>query len=263
MKLDMIYSTFGDCIYSLIDTLPEQHDNVKIIIIHQTNNISFNNITEKFHNRNDIKYIDIKSIGVAKSRNKGIDVSSGDIILFCDDDVIYNKNIYTLITQQYTQNPQTDFITFQYSFLGHTEPAPKFKKIIFSHNYRTILSIGTIEITCRREALLKNKIYFPEDMGAGTKYFLCDEPVFLSNFIKNNLNGISVPKIIGSHPVTCSGDIFNDRNAFISRRICFNRIFGKFLGPILYLVFIFKNIKKFNSVKSFMTSLSIIRFNGN
>ncbi|MDE1489877.1 glycosyltransferase family A protein [Xenorhabdus bovienii] len=260
MKLDMLYSTFGDGIYSLLEKIPDYHPKTNIIIIHQViHEEKYSTIFSQIENRNDITYYRIKSKGVTKSRNLALKKSNGDVILFCDDDITYTKGFQDYILEQYRIYKNIDFITFAYS--KGTKKLNKFSKIKFNHNLKSILSIGTIEISCRRKAVTENNVLFPEDMGAGTKYFLCDEPVFLSKILKNKSKGIYIPYLLCEHPEESSGSIFNNHYAYISRLLCFIRIFGIFLGRILYLIFISKNINKMNSTKDFIQALSVLFLN--
>lgn len=264
MILDMIYSTYGDRILNLINNLPTKSHNVNIIIVHQAATlISKKRILQIIKNRSDITYITTCTTGVTKSRNIGIDNSTGDVLLFCDDDVIYKDNIYNTITRVY-ENKKIAFATFPYSYSDNLNvPAPKFKSTSYNHSYKSILSVGTIEITCKRESLISNNIKFPEDMGAGTELFICDEPVFLSRLIKKNLTGIYIPTLICSHPRLSSGSVFNEKNAFLSRLLCFIKIFGNTSGRIIYLLFIMKNIKLLKTYTDFKNATIIIfnRFN--
>lgn len=264
MILDMIYSTYGDRILNLINNLPTKSHNVNIIIVHQAATlISKKRILQIIKNRSDIIYITTCTTGVTKSRNIGIDNSTGDVLLFCDDDVIYKDNIYNTITRVY-ENKKIAFATFPYSYSDNLNvPAPKFKSTSYNHSYKSILSVGTIEITCKRESLISNNIKFPEDMGAGTELFICDEPVFLSRLIKKNLTGIYIPTLICSHPRLSSGSVFNEKNAFLSRLLCFIKIFGNTSGRIIYLLFIMKNIKLLKTYTDFKNATIIIfnRFN--
>lgn len=262
MKLEMIYSTLDERIYNIKNNLPSPHENIVLLIIHQISNNGKNRInTEDIGNiflRKDIRYIPIFSTGVTKNRNVGIENAIGDILLFCDDDVKYHHDIYDIITSEYNNN-NIDFATFSYSYDDNDKtPAPKFKSYSYRHNYKSILSVGTIEITCRREKLISNNISFPEDMGAGTELFICDEPVFLSKLLKNKLIGIYSPKLIGSHPRLSSGSIFNNKNAFLSRLLCFTRIFGNTLGRIMYLIFLIKNVKSLHTYANFKNAVSIL-----
>ncbi|MEX9987897.1 glycosyltransferase family 2 protein [Providencia rettgeri] len=258
MKLSMLYATYEDRFNSLLDKIPEAHPDTEIIIIHQTYTPdNYLEDVKKFDARPDIKYISQSNTGVTKSRNLAIENSTGDILLFCDDDVIYEDNFQKTIINSFMNN-NVGFITFAYKHTSDSLWPEKFSSIKYNHSLYTILSVGTIQIACLKKYVLEFNIKFPEDMGAGSNYFLCDEPVFLSQFIKNKISGIYEPYVICLHPEESSGDIFNDFNAFYSRYLCFTRIFGKFNGRFIYLAYIMKNLKKFNSIKNFFISLKAL-----
>lgn len=261
MKLDMLYSTYQNGIFPLIKNLPQPNTSVNIIIIHQINE-SFNDengIIQLLNSRTDIQYYESYTKGVTISRNIALGKSQGDIVLFCDDDVVYKKDFQDRIIEQYEKNPTLGFITFSYSnYLDMQSFAPKFSQSKFKHNLKTILRVGTIEVTARRKFIIKNKIKFAEDMGAGAKYFLCDEPVFLSQFLKKNIHGIYYPLVICYHPPESSGQEFNKIEAFGSRYLCFTRIFGSFLGLGLYYLYLTKNFNKFKTLSDVNNALFIM-----
>ena len=257
MSIDMLYSIYRDGILKFLKNIPTPKDNVTIIIVHQIlAEDNYELLLEKlFLCRKDIKYFKSYTKGVTKSRNIAISKSKADIVLFCDDDVKYIDNINDIIASAYSKYPEYSFLTFSYlkNYSWH-----KFKKQDFEHNYRTILNIGTIEVTCVRKHISDNHFKFPEDLGAGEKYFLCDEPVFLSQFLKKKLKGRYIAEIIGEHPDDSSGLIFNNIYAFKSRILCFQRIFGTLKGTFLYYLFLIKNFKKFDSFKSVIHAFILV-----
>lgn len=171
MRLDMLYSTFGDRVLDLINNIPAPPPKVKIIIVHQNPGVETEKIIKEFlHIRNDVTYFSIASIGVAKSRNFALKKATRDIILFCDD-VIYNKNFQNDMINSHKNNPHDGFITFSYSYIGLNSRPPHFKNYQFKHNIRSILSLGTIQISCKTKYISKFNFKFPEDMVAGTKNF--------------------------------------------------------------------------------------------
>ncbi|ELW9233894.1 glycosyltransferase family 2 protein [Proteus mirabilis] len=257
MSIDMLYSIYRDGIFKFLQNIPLPKDNVTIIIVHQIlPDDKYDYLLEPLLlNRKDIQYTKSHTKGVTKSRNIAISKAKSDIVLFCDDDVKYISNLNDIITTAYTNNPQYSFLTF--SYLKNNE-WHKFKKQIIEHDYRTILNIGTIEVSCLRKHILDNHFQFPEDLGAGQKYFLCDEPVFLSQFLKKKYKGKYIPVIIGEHPDESSGSIFNNIYAFKSRVLCFQRVFGKLTGTFLYYLFLIKNLKKFDSFKSVIHAFILV-----
>lgn len=256
MTLDMLFSTFEARIIELVKNLPKANENVSIIICHQTNVELPLEIKETLALRKDIKYFPLESKGVTKSRNFAISKSIADIILFCDDDVTYPENLYDIVHQAYMKNNDQDFITFSYIKTGLG--LHKFGSKRYSHNLKSILNVGTIEVTCRRIKLDLVEKWFPEDMGAGSQYYLCDEPVFLSRLIKSGLVGCYEPEVIGEHPPESSGIEFVDVNSLISRLYCFVRIFGSLVGRIMYILFIIKNYSRFKSSTLFYESLIVL-----
>lgn len=257
MKLSMLYSVYGDGICDLYKRLPRKSRCVEIIIVHQSTSYEgYNKDIYELKARKDVIYIQQKEKGVTKSRNLAISHASGDVVLFCDDDITYYDEYLSLINSAYSYYPNADFITFAYSSDGARNE--KFTDTTKKHSLLSILRVGTIEVTCKLSVVKSFNISFPEDMGAGSKYFLCDEPVFLSKFIKRGLKGYYVPSVLCDHPENSSGSIFNSSDAFSSRLICFKRIFGSFSGILLYLIFLFKNLKKFDSFYSLKIALSKI-----
>lgn len=243
MNLDMLYSTYKERIYQLWDNIPSYQVNVTIVIVHQVSKGDVYNI-DMILERKDIIYIPSYTTGVARSRNLAIENSKSDIVLFCDDDVQYKENIASEIIDVYKNNPRVKAITFAYE-KEVTRGFHNFSTASFTHNLFSILSIGTIEISCLRSAIIQSKASFPDNLGAGEKYYLCDEPVFMSKLVKHYSREVMYfPLILGMHPEVSSGSSFNDMNAFKSRLLCFQYVFGKMLGSFLYNVFLLKNINK-------------------
>ncbi|AMG67611.1 glycosyltransferase family 2 protein [Providencia stuartii] len=253
----MLYATYNDRLLSLIDNLPLPHSNTEIIIIHQTSGIkSYNTLLDKIAGRNDIRYFNSKNKGVTKSRNLAMKKATGEILLFCDDDITYQPGFQDKIIQTFSEK-NLGFVTFAYKNSPNSPGMGKFPLLNYKHTLRTILSVGTIQIACIKHYVDKYNITFPEDMGAGNTYFLCDEPVFLSQFIKNNIQGEYEPYILCFHPDVSSGSVFNNINAFRSRYLCFTRIFGNVLGRFIYILYLLKNIKHFSSFGVFLSAIKL------
>jgi glycosyltransferase involved in cell wall biosynthesis len=201
--------------------------------------------------RDNIIYFHLSSTGVTKSRNFLIKNSSSDFIAFCDDDIEY--------IPETLRNIRDIMIKDKIDILSGITLTPEGKKIKNykvnrnKHTKLSILKVGTVEVIARRNAL-NNEIFFPEDMGAGEHYPICDEPVFLSRCIDKKLKVEFIPINICIHPPISSGmnvsEIFTQ-----SRGLCFRRVFG-LKGLILLIPFAIKmkikkrNIPFFNYIKN-------------
>lgn len=239
--LDLLFSTYEDRIYDLISTLPEYKEGQRIIIVHQTmRSEGFDRVDKFFQQRSDITYVKQFSYGVTKSRNLAITLATSDYILFCDDDVVYTDKLVDIVVGA-LQNSVACTFRVASTEGGFTK---KFSEYSKRHTRFSILSVGTIEIACRREFLVEHSIKFPEDLGAGARYPCCDEPVFLSRIIDKGATVIYEPITICSHPAISSGMSLNTGVGLISRLIAFKYIFGRYFYMPLFALFCIKNINK-------------------
>ena len=87
------------------------------------NNLSKMNITSKctvinqcgkndFHVSKNFNIYDSKDIGLSNSRNLGLNKLTEDIIILCDDDVVYNSDYEEKIVSEFENNKDADIIIF-------------------------------------------------------------------------------------------------------------------------------------------------------
>ena len=133
--------------------------------------------------------------GLSKSRNVAIKESKEDIILFADDDVIYNSDYRQIILETYDKYPKADIICFYVESRNKKRKTKRMKtgKIGYIKSMRVV----SFEISCKRNSLLKNNLKFDENFGIGAKNNRGEEQVFLYEAIKKGLNIIFVNKKIG------------------------------------------------------------------
>lgn len=256
MELEMLYATYGDRVDQLLLNLPESSDKLKIIIVHQVDDVS-HNAQHLFSHRSDVKYFMMLDKGVSKSRNFALQQATGDIILFCDDDVTYSDGFIDSIIDEYVKDSEVDSITFSYS-TPTSGVLSKFKSYPYRHNLRSILSVGTIEVSARLAGVKRVGAFFPEDLGAGSKFYCCDEPVFLSRLIKSGLVVEYRPISICTHPDISSGLSIDNYEAIMSRLICFRYIYGYLSGSFLFFLFSVKNHRRLSPKYILMSFFSIL-----
>lgn len=81
---------------------------------------------EEYKNFNIYSY---NELGTANSRNRGLEHITEDIIILCDDDVVYNEDYEKNIIVEFENNPKADVIIFNVT-------NPYRKKKIIKHNKR-------------------------------------------------------------------------------------------------------------------------------
>lgn len=126
-----------------------------------------------------ITYIETTERGLSKSRNMAIRNSAADICILCDNDVEYQYGYEGMILRAFDSHPDADVIVF---FIKRKErSAPVFgeeKKM----NYLSVLKIFSPEIAFRRRNIAD--ITFDENFGAGAKYRMGEENLFLYECLK-------------------------------------------------------------------------------
>lgn len=248
-KVEILLSTYGERIFDVLEKAVVWASNAQVLIVHQELDT---NVQERAFdliktNRN-ITYIPTKSYGVAKSRNLALENATGDILLFCDDDIELVDDFYEQLKRSFYSNPTSAAITFAVKDPISGKLTKRFPLKRKQHNKKTILGVGTIEVAVRKDAVVKAGVFFPEDLGAGSEYPLCDEPVFLSRLLNKNCKVTYEPVVIALHPIDSSGRLIDTYNKLKSRYIAFEYIFGKYFGKIVFIIFSIKNLSRIDSL---------------
>lgn len=105
MKVSVILPTFGRVSYlkNCLDSIENQTEKpYEVLVIGHQSDLDTKFFFENLQKKLNLKYIEIKG-GSCKSRNIGIYNSSGDVLLFIDDDCIleedYIKNLKSIISR--------------------------------------------------------------------------------------------------------------------------------------------------------------------
>lgn len=177
---------------------------------------------KELHENSKIKYFPLSSQGVTKNRNFLINKSSAKFIAFCDDDIQYVPDALKSIVD-IMEKDSLDIVS-GITLTTENRRIKKYKSERCAHSKFSILKVGTVEVIARREAL-GSSVRFPEDMGAGELYPICDEPVFLAKCIEHGLILEYLPIDICVHPPVSSGMTISEKFTE-ARGLCFKRVFG-------------------------------------
>ena len=236
-SLTIAISTYQDRIYEALNLAKRIKSNgFKVLIIHQSNNE-----IEKTYIPHGIEYIHIVGRGVARSRNKAIEIVKSGFLWFMDDDCEIDFDELSNLSEVL----KNDFYNHGFITVQSKNENGKLRKKYFpegyKHNLFSIHRFGTIEIIVNIESIkkefLEGQLLFPENMGAGALYPLCDEPVFLARIIKAGKLATHVCKTPVIHKDESSGMLLN---ILPSKRVAFKLIHGNFLGELIFLVFLLK-----------------------
>ena len=134
-------------IVSIMNLKKEDLDKMNItsdcIVINQCDK----NDIEKYKNFNIYSY---NEKGAANSRNRGLEHITEDIILLCDDDVIYNSDYEKNVIEEFENNPKADMIIFNMYSPNRKKRVIKKQKRLHMYNS---LHYATCNIAFKRASI--------------------------------------------------------------------------------------------------------------
>ena len=174
-----------------------------------------------------IRIFECNERGVGKSRNKAMDEAEAGIILFSDEDIVYDKGYSRKILRCFEKLPMADILLFNLDVnekrrTYHTERA---KRV-------TPLSCGRYPAFCcaaRLEALRKAGIRYSLLFGGGAEFQNGEDSLFFMDCLKKGLKIFALPVHIGreeERPSTWFKGY--DEKFFFDRGVLYHFLYGAF-----------------------------------
>lgn len=194
----------------------------KILIVNQT--------TEKNILKSDskqIKVINMFEFGLSKSRNVALDNANSQLIIFTDDDVVFQQDFETKLLQVFNLHTLHDGFRFQF-LNGKGNLAKK-----YPHHFEEklsqfeILNTSSVELVFKSESIKHVSLKFDENFGLGSNFSMGEEAVFVSDAIKLGLNIGFVPTILVAHSQLSTGHKTIISKQYFIHSAVFYRIYGK------------------------------------
>lgn len=250
MNLQVLISTMHQENFDLLKKMNVSSD---AIVINQCDKNDFN---EFEFNKRVVKWYSFNERGVGLSRNSALMRSTADIILFADDDIIYDDNYEEKILNEFKNNPHADMIIFNLE--SQNEERPEFintKKHFLS--WYNCLKYGAAKIAVKREALLKSNICFSLLFGGGAKYSFGEDSLFITNCLQNKMkilaSDVTIGKVLQEESTWFTG--YNEK--FYHDRGCLFKAMYKseIKAKLIITLFELKNIRR----KSDFSFLEILK----
>lgn len=224
----------------LFDSLERQtNNNFELVIITQGNHQSVENLLARY----SFKKIQIKieKKGLSLARNIGIKKCGGKAVLLSDDDAWYPEYAIDIIHQN-LNNEVFDVACF----MIFDPIVGKYYKNYSKHNKDVnqidIMRKSSIEICFNLSKVGKEKVFFDEDFGLGSKYPSGEENIILYNLYKNGYKIKFFNEIIVYHPK--KQKIILDEQNLLAKGALFTKLYGRLKGIVLLNCLIFKHWNK-------------------
>ena len=234
VELTFGYSTMSNRVKNL--QLPHKSENREFIVLVQNPN------EESYvFDVPQSKLVELKSKGVAKSRNAALKYASGKYLIFGDDDITFAEEGIKTLLQYFEENPQCSIILAQTSdetgILRKSYPTKQHKLTKYNS-----AKAATYEMMVRTDAIREAGITFDENFGAGANNYLGDEYIFIADALNKGLKGVFLPVRVAIHPKESSGSGWGTQRDLTARAAVFTRVFGA-TAPVFRALFLLKSQK--------------------
>lgn len=225
IPFEILVATTNRTTLDFIDNMFKNNDleHYHLLIINQTgeNKLLVSDVP-------NIRVINAFERGLSRSRNLAIQHAIGDICLLADDDVVFLEGFENKIMESYDQLKDADLITFK-TITTENKPYSNYPKKVtgLEDFYRKVLSI---EITFKRDVILKNNISFNENFGLGSVFQDCENRLFFEDvFTTKQIKAYFSPEFIVVHkPFSTSDEVTSDRYMFARSALFYKKhgVFG-------------------------------------
>lgn len=226
----------------LVSTMNQQNEKSLVEYMNLGDNyIIINQVTKpgmrlKNNSTANHKFLSFSEKGLSKSRNRAIYNSAADVCVIADDDMYYETNYEKTIKEAYVKHPDADIIAFR---VANEDPAALSKEIPEGRvNLITSMKLSSVRITFRKQSLIQKGISFNENFGAGSKFYMGEENLFLSDCLKKGLKIYYVSEKIATLRLNESSSWFQgyDRNYFNVKGLVYYHM-SKLWFPLYIMLF--------------------------
>ena len=139
------------------------------------------------------RFLSYREHGLSRSRNRGLENATGDVVVLSDDDMELVRNYKSIVAKAYQAHPDADVISFDYIRANKSRKTMRAGKV----GYLRSMRLSSAQLTFRRSSILRSKINFDENFGTGSrKYNWGEENIFLFDCIRAGLKIYHVPIVV-------------------------------------------------------------------
>lgn len=193
------------------------------VIVSQGEHFAYEELSYKEHR---IRYFAMAEKGVGLSRNTSLLRAEGDVILFADEDIVYEEGYAQKVLDEFEKHPEADMLLFNVQAVPgretyHTEA---FGRVHWYNCGR----YPTYSFAVKRERVHKKNITFSLLFGGGAQYSNGEDSLFIRDCLKNGLKVYKVPVLIGKEKERPSTWFqgYNEK-FFFDRGVLYSHLYGK------------------------------------
>lgn len=153
------------------------------LIINQTD---YNGYEEVYTGDFKVRMISTDTRGLGRSRNLALLNSKADIVIFCDDDEVFEDDYEQKVADAFKENPDVDFFVFKTLIYQNGKEIVKVKEEKDLKIFNA-LRYGSVHFAFRRDEIMKKNISVSTYFGAGTDNGSGEDSIFIADSISSGL----------------------------------------------------------------------------
>lgn len=196
------------------------------VIVNQSDSEDYQ---EKKYDFGSVKFYQYNERGVGLSRNRALESSTKDLLLFSDEDIIYDEGYADKVIAEFEKYPDADMLLFNFNVCEAraTYNTTEFTKIRWYNSGR----YPTYSIAIKREVLIKSGVKFSLLFGGGAKYGCGEDSIFIKNLVDKGLKIYAVPVCLGSERERESSWFKGyTEKFFFDKGVLFHYLYGSLAG---------------------------------
>jgi glycosyltransferase involved in cell wall biosynthesis len=199
--------------------------------------------------RDDVTIVELRNLGLSNSRNAGLELATGDLLLFSDDDIELNITGILALRDHFLAN---DGLSLVAGWRAERLPLGARKMRLTRFNAGRICAP---EFMVRRAQI---KVRFDTNFGIGARFGLGEDYVFITDVLGAGGLGDTIPVATGSHPHASTGENWTDPKLLTARRAIIYRVFGAW-APLFSILYLIRHRRRFRTLRQACTLLIPIK----
>lgn len=201
------------------------------VICNQCQEVSYREFERKGHL---IRSLALYERGVGRNRNNALLRADAEIVLFADEDIVYDDDYEEQVLKAFEENPKADLLMFNVTAVESRRTYEnRRRKRVRWYNYGRY---PTYAIGARLQSLRRANVWFSLLFGGGAMYSNGEDSLFLHDCLKKGLKIWAVPVRIGREAAREDGSStwFNGYNEkfFYDRGALYRFLYGFWEKPM-------------------------------
>ena len=237
MTLELLVSCVAKDVQELATTMNIESD---AVIVNQKSPYGY----EEFDCRGGhIRALSMQEKGVGLSRTTALQRARADIVLFSDEDIVYESGYAAKVIKAFEDNPGADMILFNVR-VAQDRRTYWIEKEKGVHRWNCG-RYPAYSIAVRTERLHEVGLTYHLWFGGGALYSNGEDSIFLNEALKKGLKIKAVPVDIGEEVARTEGEASTwfsgyNRKFFYDRGVLYHYLYG-WLAPVMTFRFLKKN----------------------